>query len=264
MRALARDPEERQPTMAALAQEIDAILAPLSTSLIRPARSKSFVAGIVGAAVVAGGLAMLVAGGRLPAIFESKPPLAAVPPPPPTPVSPAPEAKPASAPTPVVPAPEAEPAPAPKPSAPAREAEPAPAPAQGEAELLPPAAEPAAEPSARPVEAPPTLARAKAKPGPRGRRAAKHEPDSHSEQLLRQADAASVAGNHIEAIKLGTQALAAGGGVAAHLALAGYYKSLSRNNEALQHYRAAMQLDPSNPVAAAGIKVVERQLAPRP
>jgi hypothetical protein len=79
--------------------------------------------------------------------------------------------------------------------------------------------------------------------------------------MLDGAEAAYDGGNRIQAMRLATQALAEGGGVRAHLALARYLRSMHRHHEALDHYRAALALDPGNPLAATGISVLERQLA---
>jgi hypothetical protein len=84
------------------------------------------------------------------------------------------------------------------------------------------------------------------------------------EQLIQSADAAFDRGNRIEAVKFGTQALNAGGGVRAHLALAGYYQSMRLYREALRHYRAAIRMDPGNRLAAKGIEMVEKHIPPRP
>jgi serine/threonine protein kinase len=86
---------------------------------------------------------------------------------------------------------------------------------------------------------------------------AKRNPEeSSTEQLLRAADAAFDSGNRREAIILGTQALNAGSGVRAHLALGEYYRSARLYQEALRHYRAALKMDPTNHPAMKGIDMV--------
>lgn len=150
---------------------------------------------------------------------------------------------------------------------------PEPLPAQGPPDAQPDSQPPAPDLAIAVATAEPVMpnapaapeAQTQAKPEARGDRLVKRKPAQPSvEQLLRSADAAFEGGRHGEAIKLGTQALAAGGGVRAHLALANYFRNMSRYREALQHYRAAIKADPENAVAAAGIKVVERQLQANP
>ena len=90
----------------------------------------------------------------------------------------------------------------------------------------------------------------------------KQESESPAQRLLRVADAAFDAGERIEAIHLGTQALNAGGGVRAQLALAEYYRSMHRYREALNHYRAALESEPENELALAGVRMLEKKLTP--
>jgi tetratricopeptide (TPR) repeat protein len=86
--------------------------------------------------------------------------------------------------------------------------------------------------------------------------------DSHAERLLHAADAAFGEGKRIEAITMGIQALGAGGGIRAHLALGEYYRSLHRYQEALNHYRAVVELEPDNKLALAGVKLLEKKVSP--
>jgi tetratricopeptide (TPR) repeat protein len=86
--------------------------------------------------------------------------------------------------------------------------------------------------------------------------------DSHAERLLRAADAAFGAGQRIEAVNMGIQALGAGGGIRAHLALGEYYRSLHRYQEALNHYRAVVEVEPDNGLAVAGVKLLEKKVSP--
>jgi serine/threonine-protein kinase len=97
----------------------------------------------------------------------------------------------------------------------------------------------------------------KQKPGTQEIRPAKRKTEeSPAEQLLHAADVAFDAGNRREAIMLGTQALNAGGGVRAHLALGEYYRSARFYREALEHYRAALKVDPTNRLAMRGLDMV--------
>jgi tetratricopeptide (TPR) repeat protein len=90
-----------------------------------------------------------------------------------------------------------------------------------------------------------------------------HEPDeSQVDRLLRAADAAFGAGKRIEAVHLGIQAVRAGGGVRAHLALGEYYRSMHRYQEALTHYRSAVEIEPDNNLALTGLKMLEKKLTP--
>jgi serine/threonine protein kinase len=93
------------------------------------------------------------------------------------------------------------------------------------------------------------------------KRSAKRRPDEPSaDNLLLAAEKAFEVGSTIEAIQLGRQALEMGGGLAAHLALGKYYQSRRRYAEALEHYRAAVQMDPGNTRAAAGMEMVQKKL----
>lgn len=85
---------------------------------------------------------------------------------------------------------------------------------------------------------------------------------AEADHLLSAAKTAYDRGNRVEAIKLGLEALSAGGGLRAHRALGNYYRGMERYREALQHYRAALELDPDDPVAREGAKLVEGQLSP--
>jgi hypothetical protein len=216
-------------------QENELETAPFRSHATASRRSWVKVAGIgvVASLVLAGGAALLLTHRRGPALLAAKPDsLAAQSPPDAQPVAepPASDLRPDVA----LPAPDAQPIPA-----------------------------PLAPDHAIAVVAP--INHTRPTNGPAHRRPAKGKPQQPSaEQLLRAADAAFDSGNHIQAIKLGTRALNAGGGVGAHLALANYYRNISRHREALQHYRAAIKLDPGNAVAATGIKVVERQLRSSP
>jgi tetratricopeptide (TPR) repeat protein len=86
--------------------------------------------------------------------------------------------------------------------------------------------------------------------------------NSPAERLLHAADAAFGAGKRIEAINMGIQALGAGGGIRAHLALGEYYRSLHRYQEALNHYRAVVEVEPDNRLALAGVKLLEKKVSP--
>lgn len=83
-----------------------------------------------------------------------------------------------------------------------------------------------------------------------------------ADDLLVGAEKAFEDGNNIEAIQLGNQALELGGGLRAHLALGKYYQNRRRYPEALEHYRAAIQMDPGNSRAAKGIEIVQKKLSP--
>lgn len=80
-------------------------------------------------------------------------------------------------------------------------------------------------------------------------------------RLLREAESAFVTGQRVVAISLAREAARTGGGVRAHLALAEYYRSLLRHEDALRHYRAVVALEPGNQLALAGVRLLERQLA---
>jgi serine/threonine protein kinase len=96
---------------------------------------------------------------------------------------------------------------------------------------------------------------------PEARPAKRKVEESSAEQLLQAAEAAFESGDRKEAIRIGTQALKAGGGVRAHLTLAGYYQSMRFFREALEHYDAALKSDPGNAFAAKGVEIVEKQMA---
>ena len=132
-----------------------------------------------------------------------------------------------------------------------------PVPAPPDADLPAPAEVPA--PMDVPVT-PPQL-----RPGVRAEHSAKRKPErSSTRRLLRAADAAFDGGDRIQAIKLAAQAVDAGGGVRAHLALGRYYRSMHRYGDARDHYRAALDLEPGNKLAQTGIEIIEKQLAPSP
>jgi tetratricopeptide (TPR) repeat protein len=97
--------------------------------------------------------------------------------------------------------------------------------------------------------------------GPEARPAKRKVEESSAEQFLQAAEAAFESGDRKEAIRIGTQALKAGGGVRAHLTLAGYYQSMRFFREALDHYQAALKIDPGNAFAAKGVEIVGKQLA---
>jgi serine/threonine-protein kinase len=126
-----------------------------------------------------------------------------------------------------------------------------------------------AEPSKAVAQETASLPPLATKPQPKAKatdgHAPKNKPENASaERLLDAAKTAYDSGNHLEAVKLGLQALSEGGGLRAHLALGNYYRGMERYREALQHYRAVLELDPRNPVAIAGAKLVERQLSSSP
>ena len=79
-------------------------------------------------------------------------------------------------------------------------------------------------------------------------------------RLLREADAAFVAGKRIEAVNLALKAVRAGGGVRAHLALGEYYRSMLRYREAMEHYRAVVAIEPDNKLALAGVQLLEKKV----
>lgn len=82
------------------------------------------------------------------------------------------------------------------------------------------------------------------------------------DRLLVAADVAFDAGKRIEAVHLGLQALKAGGGLRAHLALGEYYRTMHRYQEAMNHYRAAVEIEPENRLAATGVRMLETKLSP--
>ncbi len=97
---------------------------------------------------------------------------------------------------------------------------------------------------------------------PDGRPTKREAEDSPAERLLREAEAAFDAGKRIEAINLGIQAVNSGGGVRAHLALGEYYHSVHRYQDALNHYRAAVEIEPGNQLALTGIRLLEKKISP--
>ena len=86
--------------------------------------------------------------------------------------------------------------------------------------------------------------------------------ESPAERLLHAADVAFGAGKRVDAVNLGLQAVNAGGGVRAHLALGEYYRSMHRYQEAMNHYRAATEIDPENKLGLAGVQMLEKRLSP--
>jgi tetratricopeptide (TPR) repeat protein len=136
----------------------------------------------------------------------------------------------------------------------AREVEPVPAvtPAVPATQPVPPTADLAA-----PIQLPAPEKHPRQKAATQEIHPAKRKPEeSSAEQLLRAADAAFDSGNRKGAIMLGTQALNAGGGIRAHLALGEYYRSARFYREALEHYQAALKMDPTNRLAMRGIDMV--------
>jgi tetratricopeptide (TPR) repeat protein len=93
-------------------------------------------------------------------------------------------------------------------------------------------------------------------------RAKRESAESSADGLLHAADVAFSAGKRVDAVNLGLQALHAGGGVRAHLALGEYYRSMHRYQEAMNHYRAALEIDPENKLALAGVQLLEKRLSP--
>jgi serine/threonine protein kinase len=90
-------------------------------------------------------------------------------------------------------------------------------------------------------------------------RPARHKAEEPSaEQLLQAAEAAFESGDRKEAIRIATQALKAGGGVRAHVTLGRYYQSLRFFGQALDHYKAALKIDPGNTFAAKGVEMVQK------
>ena len=103
----------------------------------------------------------------------------------------------------------------------------------------------------------------KAPPNKSDSRPAKRESEPLSaEHLLRAADAAFGAGKRVEAVTLALQAVHAGGGARAHLALGEYYHSMHRYQDALNHYRAAVEIEPENKLALTGVKLIEKKISP--
>lgn len=86
--------------------------------------------------------------------------------------------------------------------------------------------------------------------------------DPSVNRLLHAAETAFEAGHRVEAIELGRQASKAGGGLRADLALGKYYQNMHLYREAMEHYRAALAMDPDNGVAATGIRLLEKRMPP--
>ena len=97
--------------------------------------------------------------------------------------------------------------------------------------------------------------------GSEARPAKRKAEDSSADQLLQAAEAAFEGGDRKEAIRIGTQALKGGGGARAHLTLARYYQSMRFFREALDHYKAALKIDPGNAFAAKSAEIVEKQIS---
>ncbi len=149
-------------------------------------------------------------------------------------------------------------------------------PAVQQSQVLPPASPPSVPPiPAMPVPMPAPVAPndpasasaslSKAQPPsdtPDSRPARRESEESTTERLLREAEAAFDAGKRIEAINLALQAANAGGGVHAHLALGEYYHSVHRYQDALNHYRAALEIEPGNKLALTGIRLLEKKISP--
>lgn len=224
MKCLARDPEERHATMAALGLEIDKIVAKLSAppAVFHRTWFKVVLTGTTAALLLVGGSVLLVPNRRGQAVSEGRPNIQA------------PEIRPVHS--------NSIPDVQPKPSPPDADV-------AGPVQRVPPV-DVSASPS------PPRSAR----PGKHSSTERTNEPSADS--LLLDAERAFEAGNSIEAIQLGRQALEIGGGLRAHLSLGKYYQSRRRYREAMDHYRAAIQLDPGNSRAATGIEIVEKKLTP--
>lgn len=127
----------------------------------------------------------------------------------------------------------------------------------------PPAIPPVAVLEAPPADLVPAPAKHRAKPPSDRPQANRDTSDAlRSDRLLREADEAFDAGRRIQAVRLSIQAIATGGGARAHLALAGYYRSMYRYREALNHYHAAAELEPENEIAATGVRMLEKRRAP--
>ena len=111
--------------------------------------------------------------------------------------------------------------------------------------------------------APVAASHPKSQPDTSGNRPTKlRSEEPPAERLLHAADAAFGAGQRIEAINLGIQALGVGGGIRAHLALGEYYRSLHRYQDALNHYRAVVEVEPENKLATAGVQLLEKKVSP--
>jgi eukaryotic-like serine/threonine-protein kinase len=220
MKALSRDPNGRQVSMAEMGREIDDIVEHLAIgpSRRRPGWLAVGAIAIAVAAAVAAGAALSRRGQGIHPTSDSEhrePPLVR---------EPAPKA----------------PEPTPTPSA------------EPENTVMPTDVPKLAEP---PISLRPKASARDARPTKR------KSAETSADQLLQAAETAFDGGNRAEAVRLGTQALKAGGGVRAHLRLAGYYQSMRFFREALEHYRAALKLDPGNSFAAKEIEIVEKRMS---
>jgi hypothetical protein len=130
-----------------------------------------------------------------------------------------------------------------------------PAPAPAPAQVIPSDPNDPGSAAARPSKPPPS-------DGPDSRPTKRESEGMPAERLLREAEAAFDAGRRIEAINLGIQAVNSGGGVRAHLALGEYYHSVYRYQDALNHYRAAIEIEPGNKLALTGIRLLEKKISP--
>jgi len=234
MKALARKPEERHASMKVLGQEIDQALAQLTARVPRLLGARNVAVGAAAVVLLGGAVLVLGTPARAPvsSLRGERHPVALVG-----------AAVPSTPPEPVVPS--APPLPAALPALPVL-TDPA------AADLAP------AEPSVPPPPQSPNRRRAKVE-GRSPSSSQSSKPPS-AEAMLRAAEANFESGNPVEAIHEGRMALKVGGGLRVHLALAKYYQSLRLYQEALEHYRAALAVEPGNGVAQTGIKVVERQL----
>ena len=126
---------------------------------------------------------------------------------------------------------------------------------------LPPLAVPTPGPSTDPAALPATIPQPPVD-APESRPSKPRAGGGPVDRLLVAADVAFDAGKRIEAVHLGLQALKAGGGLRAHLALAEYYRTMHRYQEAMNHYRAAVEIEPENKLAATGVRMLEPKLSP--
>jgi hypothetical protein len=126
---------------------------------------------------------------------------------------------------------------------------------------LPPLAVPSPGPSTNPAPSPASIPQPPADT-PESRPTKPKTGGGPVDRLLVAADVAFDAGKRIEAVHLGLQALKAGGGLRAHLALGEYYRSMHRYQEAMNHYRAAVEIEPENRLAATGVRMLENKLSP--
>jgi len=121
----------------------------------------------------------------------------------------------------------------------------------------------ATAPTAPAAPTPDPMEDAKPMPGAPGAGPARRDPTgAPADRLLREAEAAFDSGRRIQAVNLGLQALNVGGGARAHLALGEYYRSMLRYQEALNHYRAAVEIEPENNLALAGVRLLEKKVSP--